>query len=638
MTADENSADSGPDHTPDETPGKHPAPEGEGNDSRPEGGGDDPTPEAEEGSEERPGPGETGTGSDEPDSDPEPTDEDAPETVVIDVDAPVATTERSEETSDGQDSDGRASDDRAETARDDAETAERTGDTDDADSPAAAVASTSDDADDADAPEASATDGPNTTDDTAGEDTAAVTAGTVAGEASASGDADGTGDAADGDTTATEAVAGTASAASPAHGDTPGDGSEEKSDGTDTASAAGGKGRKGRRRRLRRVVLWTAASLAVLMCLGAATAYGYYHSLRSGMMQHDIGSVLSEEDRPDKISDAVNILFIGSDGYEEDSPAYSQEFEGERSDSLMLAHISPDQRVSVISFPRDSLVQLPECDAYAQTEGTYGYFGMINAALYHGGPPCVLRTIESLTDIRVDHFVHLSFASFRDVVDAMGGVDMCIPEPLEDKRAKLDLDAGDQTLDGEQALSFVRARYDIGDGGDIGRIDRQQMFLAALADQVTSSDVLTSPNKLNGILQAVAQHSATDRELSLDRMLSIAVTMADVDLSDIAFHTVPWYQAPYDPNRVMWHEEDAAELFQAVREDRPLPELFAADDSPFPQEPPTASPTPADPSALENGDEEDLEGSPSARPGEGRDATSNPCQDGLGFGTGEDDW
>ncbi|GAA1465074.1 hypothetical protein GCM10009603_44300 [Nocardiopsis exhalans] len=409
------------------------------------------------------------------------------------------------------------------------------------------------------------------------------------------------------------------------------------------AATATAVGNKRKRSRLRRVVLWTAASLALIMLAGVGTAYGYYYSLRSGMVQHDIGSLLSEDERPDKISDAVNILFIGSDGFEEDSPAYSTEFEGERSDSLMLAHISPDNRVSVISFPRDSLVQLPQCDAYGQADGTYGYFGMINTALYHGGPPCVIRTIETLTDIRVDHFVHLSFASFRDVVDAIGGVDMCIPEPMQDRRAKLDLDAGEQTLDGEQALAFVRARYEIGDGGDMGRIDRQQMFLAALADQATSGDVLSSPTKLNGILQAVAQHSATDRELTLDRMLSIAVTMADVDLSDIEFHTVPWYQAPYDPNRVMWNEEDAGELFAAVREDRPLPALLAADDATVPQEPPTAEPTPADPSALEEGTEGPTEGpaeteaNPSARPGEGRDATSNPCQDGLGFGTGEDD-
>lgn len=427
-------------------------------------------------------------------------------------------------------------------------------------------------------------------------------------------------------------------APAPAPADAPADPPSESSSGSGGADDGGGDGGAApapppaprKRRRGRRIALWTAAVLVVVLAAGVATAYGYYHSLRSGMVQHDLSTALKEEERPDKISDAVNILFIGSDGYEEGSTAYGSAFEGERSDSIMLAHISPDDRVSVISFPRDSLVELPECDAYGNTEGTYGYFGMVNAAMYHGGPPCVVRTVESLTDIRVDHFVHLSFMSFRDVVDAIGGVDICIPEPMSDRRSKLDIDAGQQTLDGDEALSFVRARYEIGDGGDIGRIDRQQMFLAALADQVTSSDVLSSPTKLNGILQAVAQHSATDRELTLDRMLSIAVTLADVDLSDIEFHTVPWYQAPFDPNRVMWHEEESAELFAAVREDRPLPALLAADEAAVPQDPPGASPTPEDRPSASPEDEA------SARPGEGRDATSNPCSDGLGFGTDEE--
>src|SRR5699024_12631777 len=98
---------------------------------------------------------------------------------------------------------------------------------------------------------------------------------------------------------------------------------------------------------------------------------------------------------------------------------------------------------------------------------------MLNAAMYHGGPPCVVHAVESLTGIRIDHFVHLSFASFRDVVDSIGGVKICVPEPMEDERSGLDIDEGEQVLDGETALSFVRARYEIGDGGDIGRIDRR---------------------------------------------------------------------------------------------------------------------------------------------------------------------
>ncbi|MFC3998024.1 LCP family protein [Nocardiopsis sediminis] len=400
-----------------------------------------------------------------------------------------------------------------------------------------------------------------------------------------------------------------------------------------------------RRRRWRRTAAWTAAAIALALVAGTGTAYAYYRSLRGNMTRHDLGATLDEAERPPKIGDDVNILFIGSDGREGGNSDYGgRDFVGERSDSLMLAHISPDSRVTVVNFPRDSLVQLPDCDPYGETEGTGGYYGMINSALFHGGPPCVVKTIESLTDIRIDHFAHLSFVGFRDMVDAIGGVDMCIPEPMQDERARLDLEAGDQTLTGEEALGFVRARYEIGDGGDIGRIDRQQMFLGALADQVTSSDVLTSPAKMTGLLEAVSEHTATDEDLQLSRMVSIGTTLADAQLSDIAFYTVPWFQAPMDPNRVIWDEENAAELFAAIAADRPVDDRIletgeAEEGSGSEGADPSASPGAAGPSP-----EASPQPSPEAGSGtdgaeadgtgiEGRDATSNPCVNGLGEGT-----
>ncbi|MFC7328094.1 LCP family protein [Marinactinospora rubrisoli] len=376
-------------------------------------------------------------------------------------------------------------------------------------------------------------------------------------------------------------------------------------------------------------------TLAVVLIAGVGTAYGYYRVLRGNMVQHDLASALNEEERPPKIGEDINILFIGSDGREGGNSAYGgRDFVGERSDSLMLAHISPDNGVTVVNFPRDSLVQLPECQAYEGTEGTYGYYGMINAALFHGGPPCAVKTIESLSGIRIDHFVHLSFVGFRDMVDAVGGVEMCIPEPMYDERAKLDLEAGQQVLDGEQSLAFVRARYEIGDGGDIGRIDRQQMFLGALAEQTTSSDVLTSPSRMSSLLQAVSEHTATDRDLSLDRMISIGSTLADVDLEDITFYTVPWWPAPGDPNRVVWDEERAAELFQAINNDRPLNDAAletGAPAEPSPSASPSAHPSPSYPA--EPFTEPIAPGSTDTEAIEGRDATSNPCVNGLGEGT-----
>ncbi len=392
-----------------------------------------------------------------------------------------------------------------------------------------------------------------------------------------------------------------------------------------------------RRRSRRRVVVWTSLCLAaaLIACLG--TAYVYYRSLRANMVHHDLTALLPEEERPPKIGDAVNILFIGSDGREGGNAAYGgRDFVGERSDSLLLAHISPDNGVIVVSFPRDSLVNLPDCDPYGETEGTYGYYGMINAALFHGGPPCVVKTIESLTQIRVDHFVHLSFVGFREMVDSIGGVEMCIPEPMHDQRAKLDLEAGTQVLDGEQALAFVRARYEIGDGGDLGRIDRQQMFLGALASQVLSSRVLANPVKLNALLDSVTRYTATDAELTLDTMLSIGFTLSDVEPRNITFYTVPSWPAPWDPNRVVWNEEKAARLFHAINEDEPVDDALLETGRPQAEPSPSADLTPSYPAEPSTDPSVHHEPVPSATPRdaiEGRDATANPCVNGLGLGT-----
>ncbi|MDA2806405.1 LCP family protein [Nocardiopsis suaedae] len=415
-----------------------------------------------------------------------------------------------------------------------------------------------------------------------------------------------------------------------------------------------------RRRRLARVLGWTAAALALVLAAGAASAYGYYRSLRSDMVQHDLDAALDGEERPEKIGDDVNILFIGSDDREGGNAAYGgKDFVGERSDALMLAHISPDSRVTVVNVPRDSLVRLPECDAYGEAEGTPGYYGMINAALFHGGPPCAVKTVESLTDVRIDHFVHLSFVGFRDMVDAVGGVRMCIPEPMHDERAQLDLEAGEQTLDGEQSLAFVRARYEIGNGGDIGRIDRQQMFLGALASEVTEGGVLTDPARLDGLLRSISEHTATDSALSLDKLVSLASTLAEADMGEIGFYTVPWAQAPSDPNRVVWREQEAADLFAAIKEDRdpealgsPSPEEGGEDGGEpggGPSDPPEAEPSPApgaEPSSSEAQDGPGVvpmsaladDGSDAAPQDglQGRDATADPCSDGLGQGTGDD--
>ncbi|MFD0774630.1 LCP family protein, partial [Streptomonospora algeriensis] len=403
----------------------------------------------------------------------------------------------------------------------------------------------------------------------------------------------------------------------------------------------------GRSRRLPRAAVWTAAALILVLVASAGAAYGYYRSLQGDIVRHDLDSALDEKDRPEKIGDDLNILFIGSDGREGGNADYGgRDFVGERSDALMLAHISTDGRVTVVNFPRDSLVGLPECAPYGETEGTPAYHGMINAALFHGGPPCVVKTVESLTGIRIDHFAHLTFVGFREMVDAIGGVQMCIPKPLHDKRAKLDLDAGRQRLNGEEALSFVRARYEIGNGGDIGRIDRQQMFLGALADEVADSDLLAQPGQATGMLRALSEHTGTDDEFTLPTMVSIASTLAGTELSEIAFYTVPWQRAPLNANRVVWDERAAARLFSAVRHDRRVDDRMLVTGEQDAEGSDGGDGANGDGAngdgAGGTGDTEGAATEPSASPAtaeppaepiKGRDATSTPCANGLGQGT-----
>ncbi len=148
--------------------------------------------------------------------------------------------------------------------------------------------------------------------------------------------------------------------------------------------------------------------------------------------------------------------------------------------TIMLVHLSTKRNnAAVISFPRDSLVQLPACRSREGLPGQQRHLGMINSSFNFGGIGCTWKTIETLTGIHIDHFVKVDFTGFKGMVDSIGGVDLCIPEPIRDKYVQLNLPAGWQTLLGEQALGYVRARYSLGDGSDIGRIQRQQDFVAA---------------------------------------------------------------------------------------------------------------------------------------------------------------
>ncbi|MBP2704573.1 LCP family protein [Microbispora sp. RL4-1S] len=316
-----------------------------------------------------------------------------------------------------------------------------------------------------------------------------------------------------------------------------------------------------------RAWLWVVVSAALGVLVGGATfAVSGYVKL-SGNVRHEQVTKQELGARPAKISKALNVLIVGSDQRNGANAKYGKA-PGERTDTIILAHISPKRDGAVlISFPRDSLVQLPSCPAKKGLPGQRAHVGMINESFNFGGIACTWRTIEGLTGIHIDHFVKVDFTGFKAMVNALGGVQVCLPEAVNDKKALLHLPAGKQVLAGEQALGYVRARYSLGDGSDIGRIQRQQMFLASMAKKAMSGQTLTNPSALFGFLDAVTKSITTDPDLTLGVMKDLAMSAKGLTAGQIRFVTTPWRYSVTNPGRVEWVQPQANRLFKMVAAD-----------------------------------------------------------------------
>ncbi|MFA1541290.1 LCP family protein [Actinomadura monticuli] len=291
-----------------------------------------------------------------------------------------------------------------------------------------------------------------------------------------------------------------------------------------------------------------------------------------GIEQENVTDKLGT-DRPKKLNKSLNILLIGSDTREGDNARYGAAagMSGARSDTTILLHLSPNRDHAVgISFPRDSMVKIPACKK--EKRGTVpAQFGMLNAAFAYAGPTCTWRTLESLTGIHIDHFVQVDFAGFKRMVDALGGVQICVDKPVNDPRAELHLKAGKQTVKGEEALGYVRARYSLGNGSDLERIERQQKFMASVVDKATSGSVLSDPAKTYKFLKAATKSMTTDDDLDLAAMRKLADGLRGMSAGQVRFVTVPVERYAPDPNRVQWNQELAKPLFDAIKHDGELP-------------------------------------------------------------------
>ena len=279
-----------------------------------------------------------------------------------------------------------------------------------------------------------------------------------------------------------------------------------------------------------------------------------------------------------RAGDSMNILVVGSDNRDGLSQRQRSSLHlgsldyGNHTDTMMLVHIGKNtEHVSVIGFPRDSVVTIPECtDATGKKRGEVRT--RINEAFSRGGGSCLIATIEKATDIKIDHYVEVSFTAFLGMVDAVDGVDVCLAKPLKDnpKYTSLDLPAGRSTLDGAMALDFVRARHI---DSDFGRIDRQQQFLAALLQKASSAGTLTNPVALNNLVSAALTNTKVDETLDRDAILALAGRMAGIKFSQIEFPKIPIADAAYtEPTTgatwlVKWDDAGARTLFESIRSD-----------------------------------------------------------------------
>lgn len=329
--------------------------------------------------------------------------------------------------------------------------------------------------------------------------------------------------------------------------------------------------------RIRRTVKWLAIIVVLLLVAGGATGFYLYQRFEGNIGQEDLltDAVLGS-DRPSKQAtqaaeekEPLNILVMGSDTRTGQGGGFGPDI-GARSDTTLLVHLPADrQSALVVSIPRDTIVDVPACKT--GTGMSTPYTDRFNSAFSTGGPGCTIKTVEQNTGVFIDHFVIVDFSGFNDIVDALGGVDVCLPYDVVEPKSGLNLPAGTSTVTGDQALAFVRVRA-IGTGSDIDRIDRQQAFISSLITKARSSGTLLNPIKLVRFLEAATKSLTTDPELAnLNRLRQLAQEVRGIPPRDITFMTTPWVVNPDDPNTVVWNTEKTDPLWDAIVNDDPYP-------------------------------------------------------------------
>lgn len=327
-------------------------------------------------------------------------------------------------------------------------------------------------------------------------------------------------------------------------------------------------------RKRRRWPLVLAVVLLLLALIASAGAAGVWYLAKN--LEGNVTTIEGFElAQPVASYEPINVVVMGSDNRGDGNTVGGEtdEINGERSDTTLLVHISGDrERALVVSIPRDTVVTMPAC---ASQSGQWEVTDRFNASFTFGGPPCTVETVERITGVTVHHAVVVDFLGFKQVVDALGGVDVCLEESVYDRDSGLDLPAGWSTVTGDQALAFVRARKSLGDGSDIDRIARQQQFLASAIREATDRELLLKPVTLYRMLDAATAALAVDGGIDqIGEMASMAQSLRNLRPENITFVTMPFLYSA-DGKDVLINQPVAREIWTAINRDEQWPKPVA---------------------------------------------------------------
>lgn len=304
-------------------------------------------------------------------------------------------------------------------------------------------------------------------------------------------------------------------------------------------------------------------SITLVVALLAVSIGTYFWADSKLKREVDLSKVI---ERPEGGA-GTNYLIVGSDSREgmsdqDKKDLHTGSADGKRTDSMMILHVADDGGNTMISLPRDSNVTIPSFKG-AESGKLYPNQGRqtkLNAAYAEDGPELLVRTVEFNTGLKIDHYAEIGFGGFAEIVDAVGGVEMDIPEGFKDEKSGADFEAGKQTLDGKEALAFVRTRYAL-KGSDLDRTKNQQKFLAALANQAATPGTVMNPFKLYPTMSAGLDTLIVDKDMGLLDVASMFWAMKGVTGGDGKSMNMPL--AGSTGGNLLW---DKAKVKQMVNE------------------------------------------------------------------------